>query len=137
MSEPTRVTPELAARKLLQRERAEYARGRDFDRAQAELEACHGECTAPGSTRGGILLGDGTRTAGMVAVDAAGQPLQDVPLAGEPFVATRPCFDCNRERWEAWQRGEMASKLRRKVENAEDRKVKQQRQHRADQESFR
>jgi hypothetical protein len=134
--EPTRLAPvvpaELAARRARQRERGEAARHRDYDRMQREVGACEGECLAPGSTRGGIQLGDGTRSGGMVAVDSRGNPLTAAPHPGEPFPLTRPCFDCNRPRWDEWQSGTLASRKRAKPENAEDRAARHQDRRRRD-----
>jgi hypothetical protein len=130
------ITRELAARRAAQRARGQAARDDEYDRLQAEVEACQGECRAPGSTRGGVLCGDGSVTQGMVAVDDRGDPLVEAPLAGDPFVLTRPCFDCNPERWEAWQAGRLAGKKRTKPENAEDRRVREDKRRRQEQQSF-
>jgi len=130
------ITRELTARRGAQRARGQAARDDEYDRMAAEAEACTGECMAPASTRGRVLRGDGTYSQGMVAVDERGDPLADAPLAGDPFVLTRPCFDCNLERWEAWQAGQLAGKKRTKPENAEDRRREEDDRRRKEQQSF-
>ena len=130
------MSRELLARRTRQRDRGQAAGDRRYDQLQAEAEVCQGECTAPASTRGRMLLGDGSYSQGIVAVDERGDPLADAPLAGDPFVLTRPCFDCNLERWEAWQAGQMAAKKRTKTENAEDRRLKEDKRRRQEQQSF-
>jgi hypothetical protein len=111
-------TPELRARRALQRKLGHL--GRDADEAQRYAQACQGECAAPGSVRGGVLRGDGHLSRGMVAVDARGNPLESLP---DGPVSTRPCFDCNRDRWEAWQAGELTGPPPGKVENLADRRA--------------
>lgn len=141
-SDPIPIRPvvrsaELEARRARQKARGQAAQDRDFDRLQAEVEACTGECTAPGSTRGGVLLGDGTKTLGMVAVDERGERLTDWPELGGALQLTRPCFDCNRDAWERWQAGSMSRKVRAKVESLEDRQVADQGRRRTREEQFR
>ena len=133
-----RVMPsaELEARRARQKARGQAARDRDFDRMQAEVEACQGECTAPGSTRGGVLLGDGTKTLGMVTVNSQGDPLAEWPEPGSGTPSTRPCFDCNRVAWERWQDGALSRKARAKVESLEDRQVAEHGRRRTREELF-
>lgn len=132
-------TAEMEARRARQKARGQMAQDIDFDRMAAEVSACNGECTAPGSTRGGVLLGDGSISRGMVAVDEEGYPLRGlyVEALGGEHQLTRPCFDCNRDRWEAWQDGSMSRKARAKVENAEDRQLADQGRRRTREERFR
>jgi len=130
------MSRELLARRTQQRARGQAAGDRHYDRLQAEAEACRGECTAPGSNRGRMLLGDGTYSQGIVAVDEQADPLVDAPPPGAPFVLTRPCYDCNRERWEAWQDGQLTVKKSAKPENAEDRRRQEDGRRRKEQQSF-
>jgi hypothetical protein len=130
------MTRELLARRTRQRDRGQAAGDRRYDELQAEVEACQGECTAPGSTRGGVLRGDGVYTAGMVAVDERGDPLVVLPALDGRHQLARPCYDCNRERWEAWQAGQLTVKKRAKLENAEDRRRQEDDRRRKEQQSF-
>ncbi len=141
MSEPTRagaqVSAELAARRERQRQRGNAAREREFDERGRYDQACRGECAASGSLRGGVLQGDGSLSAGMVVVDRHGDPLAEPPWSWSVAeVFTRPCFDCNRERWEAWQLGQLADKRRRKPETPEDRKATEEKRRRHREQSF-
>jgi len=108
---------ELAARRHRKRERGELARLREADEAMRMDGACNGECAQEdpadprGHTRGGVKTGkqlangQPQRTQGFVAATLpAGHALNPYDW---PYLVVRPCYDCNRARWEAWQAGTM------------------------------
>jgi len=98
--EPAALRDELQARRAAQRERAERVRLGEVDR---ELGNRCPECgpTNPVTHVAG-------EQPGWVPV------LVEVPAGAyrnpEPYtqVHLRPCFTCNRPRWEAWQTGDMS-----------------------------
>jgi hypothetical protein len=93
---PPVLRAELEARRAVQRERAEHARLGEADQGCPECGPANPVTQLAGEVPGWVpILVD-------IPVDAAGYP--------EPYtqVQRRPCFTCNRARWEAWQAGDMA-----------------------------
>jgi hypothetical protein len=97
-AEPAESAPlrdELQARRAVQRERAERARLGEIDQGCPECGPASPVTDLAGEVPGWVAV--------LVEIPASvyGDP--------EPYtqVQRRPCFTCNRPRWEAWQTGDL------------------------------
>ena len=110
---------ELAARRALQRERAERARLAEIDQALGnpcpECGPANPLVREHGHHRGFVPLVEPRTTyrcASTARLRATGG-LRDPAtwrLEQQAALAYRPCLACNRARWEAWQAGQLAAK---------------------------
>ncbi len=121
MSSPTAVADalhaELAARRKHQRERHERARLGEYDRDVGNT------CKECGPVN--PLVAEHGELRGFVPVVFKVPAGLTGTTEDQEKVGHRPCFTCNPDRWEAWQRGDMASKPA-KGETAADRQAKEQ-----------